>query len=685
MPPKPTAKPKKAATPKKTTPVKGTSSKKATKDTDVTTVTEVASVTPTTVVKATKAKKTVAVKPATPTTKKLLKKAGIASKPLANSSSSKAVSSPKSVDLEPDALKQQLLNELRSQLKRSGLSGVGRPPRLLVAFSGGGDSTALLHLLSHLRDAGEVQFMAGYYHHNWRGTPPPELQRVHKTCQRFRVPLVFLPPHPKEEQSEHSARHYRYERLLQVAQQYKAEAVLTAHHQDDQIETLMFRLFRGTGLDGLEGIQQRLFYNNPESETQSTTPIIRPLLNVAQAQLAQYVAQQELAFFEDPSNKNVRHARNAIRHSILPHIESQFPHYRKALLKLSHLTQGDLSILHNITPTQWDALELKQASPSVFQVGSRRSTTLFCQLNTPYQRRLVRHLLGSMHIEASYDTTERVIHFINQDVRKGDSYSTKPVDKLSLGYTNSGDARFLLRSPKAFWVEIHPARNEAYQALVSQHQVISLSGGLVTLPWDDGQALRVEPFPRRAGVFDVRKLPKARSKEILVHAEAYEDKTLTLRSRKPGDWIKPLGMGGKRIKLKNFFISQHIPQELRDEWPVVACEDEILWVPGVGINEALRITQKKSPTHTWMLGGTEDLSQLRTLKFLEESLAGDDEEDDTDLDDLTAITPTDNDTEDLNDVDVSDVEASFEDDTPHAFGRYGGFETADSDDDDVSD
>jgi tRNA(Ile)-lysidine synthetase-like protein len=558
---------------------------------------------------------------------------------------SKAVVSPP-LDLEADLTKALVLKELKSQLSQAGLLGKGRPPRVLLAYSGGGDSTALLHALAQLKETEGLECLAVYYHHNWRGTPAPELPRIHKNCQRVRIPLVLAPPHPDEEKSEMSARQFRYERLLDVATQYKAEAILTAHHEDDQLETLLFRLFRGTGPDGLEGIQRCLFFKKAQSETLCPIPILRPFLSIRQAILEAYNQSQDLPYYTDPSNANTRYARNAIRHNIVPAIEAHFPTYRKALIKLSHLVEGDVSILDHITQTQWEALALPEAPPNVFQMGSKRSTTLFCQLNVPYQRRLVRHLLQGLNIESQFEDTQRLISFLTQETpllraqvspikklasvrpesKKPKKSPEKEFIKMSLGTTKEGDLRFLFRSDKAFWVEVHPQRNEAYRDLIRQRVAVPLSGGVVTLPWDAGQALRVEPFPKRAGMFDVRKLTQAKAKDVLVNISAYVGKTLEVRTRQAGDWIKPLGMKGKRMKLKEFFIAQRIPQELRSEWPVIACEDEILWVPAVGMSESLRVSMKSAPTHTWMLGGTEEVTQLRTLRFLEDPSTSTEEE-----------------------------------------------------------
>lgn len=542
---------------------------------------------------------------------------------------------PKVEASETQSVQSLVLNELKRQLGLAGLVGMGRPPRVILAFSGGADSTALLHALSQLKSTEGLECLAVYYHHNWRGTPPPELARVHKNCQRLRIPLVFAPPHPDEEKSELSARQYRYERLLDVATQFRAEAILTAHHQDDQIETLLFRIFRGTGLDGLEGIQRCLFFRKQQEESPSHIPILRPFLDLSVSTLEAYNKVNELLYFEDPSNANTRYARNAIRHEIIPKIEAQFPTYAKSILRLAHLAEGDLSILDHITRNQWDALNLADHVPSVFQYGTKRSTTLFCQLAEAYQRRLVRHLLEELHIESHFEEVQRIIHFITQDVssplsKKIEHKTQKKQVKMSLGTTPEGDLRFLLRSDKAFWIEVHPKRNQAYYELIAKQVAIPLNGGVVTLPWDAGQAFRVEPFPKRAGIFDMRKLTKAKSKDVLVNVSDYAGKTIVLRTRQAGDWISPLGMKGKHMKLKAFFIAQKIPQELRAEWPVIACGDEILWVPGIGMSESLKVGMRLAPTHTWMLGGTEEVTQLRTLRFLEDPSVLEDSEEELD-------------------------------------------------------
>jgi tRNA(Ile)-lysidine synthetase-like protein len=229
------------------------------------------------------------------------KKSGKAPATPKEKSTSSEVKPEKRVVSETESVQSVVLNELKKQLSLAGLVGMGRSPRVILAISGGADSTALLHALSQLKSTKGLECLAVYYHHNWRGTPPPELARVHKNCQRLRIPLVFAPPHPDEEKSELSARQYRYERLLDIATQFRAEAILTAHHQDDQIETLLFRIFRGTGLDGLEGIQRCLFFRKQQDESPSHIPILRPFLDLSVSTLEAYNKVNDLLYLDRKS------------------------------------------------------------------------------------------------------------------------------------------------------------------------------------------------------------------------------------------------------------------------------------------------------------------------------------------------------------------------------------------------
>ena len=538
----------------------------------------------------------------------------------------------KTVELNPlftalDTLSQHLLTQFTEGLKQGGLQHKGRNLRLAIAYSGGVDSTALLQLACLFRDVYGATLVAIYYDHGWRGAPPPELPRLQKNCLRLRVPLVVVPPCAGLKQSEESARIHRYDKLLAVAQQFKADALLTGHHEGDQIETLLFRLLRGTGLEGLGGIQTRMHFETQHETAASKVqiPVVRPLLNTLKSDLDVFCTTHELQTFADPTNSSPKFARNAIRKDLVPLLETLMPQFRQALLRLSDLSRGDAEILKLVDEQQWQKLILPTATKTYYQQGESLNLSYFCQLNTAYQRRLLYKFLSLWQIEASYQLVQQLLGFLTALPSK-----KRPLQRWSLGVlheTNTSETvdisrRFLVRSATAFWVEVLPAEQAENPKLLESSSAPTM-GGLVNLPWDEQKGVRIMPWPKRAGLFDIRQLPDPKAKEVYVNIQAYEGQTLVVRTRRAGDWIKPLGMAGKRMKLKDYFIQQGIAQPLRKTWVLIAVEatGEILWVPEVGVSQALQVSPKRPPSHSWMIGDMTDLEQLKTFKFLFEELS----------------------------------------------------------------
>ena len=519
-----------------------------------------------------------------------------------------------------------LLPVLLQQLQQQGLLSLGRVPNVVLAYSGGVDSTVLLHLLAQAQNQGLLQVTAAYYHHAWRGTPAPELARVHKNCTAFRVPLVFLPPHPSEGKTEQGARKHRYHRLLHLAHTLGADALLTAHQEDDQLETLVFRLLRGTGLEGLQGIHSKLQWQ-PQGWPHTTPPpcVVRPLLATPRAQLVAYAQQHQLHYFEDPTNQQTRLARNALRHHVLPQVHERFPHGRQALLRFSEVALGDLTLLQELTQQQWETLSVSLPALAHNSLGWALCAQRWVQLSAPLQRRLMRQLCHKAGVEASLGRCQRLLQWLSRQVGPTQRYARK----IALPSVQQGHAYFLVCNGSHLWVEAHAPATADWQQQLATNVPCPLLGGIVALPWQPNQGLRMAPWPKRGGLFDLKRLPTAKSLEVFVNARAYESEAtpLVVRTRQAGDWIRPLGMGGVKVKLKDVLINQQVPLTQRGTLPLVACGQEVLWVPGVALSEGLKVAKDKAPTHTWSVGPLEALNELKTLRFLMED-EGDDEADD---------------------------------------------------------
>ena len=205
---------------------------------------------------------------------------------------------------------------------------------VLVAVSGGRDSVALLRALHSVKDGrGEGRLMVVHYNHGWRGRESDGDERFVRTlCERLEIEcLVSPPPSPTGGvTSEAEARAARYRFFIEQAGEHGARYIVTAHTADDQAETVLHRVLRGTGLRGLGGIPRVRRVND-------YVALIRPLLSVRRGEINAYLNAVEQPVREDSSNNEVRWTRNRIRHELLPKLSSYNAEVISALGRLALL------------------------------------------------------------------------------------------------------------------------------------------------------------------------------------------------------------------------------------------------------------------------------------------------------------------------------------------------------------
>lgn len=204
-------------------------------------------------------------------------------------------------------------------------------PIIAVALSGGRDSVALLHALSSLRDAIPMQLRAIHIHHGLNAQANDWAQFCAQLCTKLNIAHTQIAvniDHANTAGVEAYARAARYAAFAQM----DVDAILLAHHADDQIETTLHRLFRGAGLTGLAGMQGSRKLNE-------RTKLLRPWLKISCAQIEEYVAQHQLTWVEDNSNTNTAHTRNFLRHEVLPVLQTHFPQAKQAVTRMAQHAQ----------------------------------------------------------------------------------------------------------------------------------------------------------------------------------------------------------------------------------------------------------------------------------------------------------------------------------------------------------
>lgn len=202
--------------------------------------------------------------------------------------------------------------------------------RIYVGFSGGLDSTVLLHYLqaqSHLRD----KLVAVHVHHGLQPAADSWLAHCKTTCQDWGVACqTFQLALTATTNIESSARQARYQTFASLIQPH--ECFVTAHHQDDQAETLLLHLMRGTGIKGLSGIAACSPFH--------AGFMVRPLLESSRAQLQAYATQFALVWVEDASNRNLQFSRNFMRHDIMPRLQQRWPAVCKTLARTADISRS---------------------------------------------------------------------------------------------------------------------------------------------------------------------------------------------------------------------------------------------------------------------------------------------------------------------------------------------------------
>lgn len=214
--------------------------------------------------------------------------------------------------------------------------------KYVVAVSGGVDSVVLLHLLAHEPD---LDLVVAHYDHGIRTDSGEDRKLVQLYAKSYGLPFEYKEGKLGPQTSEAKAREARYNFLRQVCKKYSATAIITAHHQDDVIETIIINYMRGTKSRGLQSLR-------------STNELVRPLLHVPKEDIRVYALQNMLEWHEDSTNSNTKYLRNYVRLHIVPRMDART---REALLKASKRA-GELS---DAIQKLVDEYMQAQASPNV--------------------------------------------------------------------------------------------------------------------------------------------------------------------------------------------------------------------------------------------------------------------------------------------------------------------------------
>jgi tRNA(Ile)-lysidine synthase len=428
--------------------------------------------------------------------------------------------------------------------------------RVLAAVSGGPDSVALAALLLELREEMPLEVRLAHFNHRLRPEAGRDERFVRDLARRWVLPLtsgsadVRAAAARDKRNLEEAGRELRYRFLRRAAEAAGVTKIATGHTMTDQAETVLMRLMRGTGLAGLAGIAP--IVPGPPC------PVVRPLLDIPGPDLRAWLAARNIPFLEDATNRDPRFLRNRIRSELLPGLEARYePRIVAHLARLAGLVREDEELLQGFVRELADefirrrgrevSLDLKTL-PLVFPALARRVA-----------REFLRQVSGSLR-DVSFDDVEALLALgENKEIALGKGLTLGREGGL-VGLRKAGPR------PKPFETRWS-----------GRGELVVPEAGLVV----HGSWRTFGPSSRRPLAKDDRTGADLDAGTLVF--------PLTVRSRRPGDLYRPIGAPGRK-KLKEILRAKDIPASERGRRPVFLSGGAIVWVPGLPVAEAHKVT-----------------------------------------------------------------------------------------------
>jgi len=434
---------------------------------------------------------------------------------------------------------------------------INHQDNIVVGVSGGPDSMALLYALLYAREYIDFNILIAHVNHGLRGDEALRDEVfVKNTADKLKLPFFSTQVDMVEYAAKHgiseeeAGRELRYGFFREILKTYKGGKIAVAHNMNDQAETLLMRIIRGTGIDGLCG----MYFSNED--------IIRPLLNIRREEIEEYIRAKGIETVLDRTNLIPIYTRNKIRLELIPYLEENFnPNLMEALWRLSQTSQVDKDFLNRYTLGKYAEACISEDKEAIIIDRDK-----FKDLDPSIQQRMI--ILAVTRLMGVFQGF-------------GELHISR-VNELFL----SGETGKLIQLPKDLVARVD------YNRLVIEKA--------------SKKAIKPYVYELEIGYNYFSDLGFALNLRLLDQAETFKEKNidnikyfdydkikgkLLLRNRRSGDRFVPLGMRGSK-KLKDFFIDLKISRDERDRIPLILDDENIIWVVGYRISDLYKITKK---------------------------------------------------------------------------------------------
>jgi len=433
-----------------------------------------------------------------------------------------------------------LIGKVQQFIKQKGLLQPGQ--KIIIAVSGGIDSMVMLDLLVQLKQLWKLEIVVAHVNFQLRGKESNgDEQFVKRIAKQYALPFYSeqtdtkaIALHQKRSIQE-TAREIRYSFFETLKKSLRADTIATAHNANDNAETMLINLLRGSGIDGLAGIPPRR--NN----------IVRPILSVTRKEIERYAKAMHLKFRNDSSNAKDDYTRNFLRNVIIPKLEERInPSLNETLFHESELFRAAASF----TGKAADA-----AFAEAVSIPKKKKKKLM-QYDPFLQQSVILRLMKVLKIEPAFTAVNAVVDLVNQ--QKG---SIVEINKQWIAERTAEKIEF----------RQHRAVNEFYFSI------------------EKAGKLTAENFSITVKKSGVPGNKRNRNASIEYVDAATVKFPFIVRSWKPGDAFVPLGMKGKK-KLSDFFGEQKLAAEEKNSIPIIESDGRIVWVAGKRLDDRCKLT-----------------------------------------------------------------------------------------------
>lgn len=436
--------------------------------------------------------------------------------------------------------------------------------KVLAAVSGGADSVCMLHVLNELKTKLNIEIYCAHLNHGLRGEAADSDEAfVSRLCKKLgvkffakRVNVAEIAAEQKQTVEE-AGRNARYEFFAELCAKYKLNRIATAHNKNDNAETVLMRILRGTGTDGLGGIPHK-----------REDGVIRPLLNVSRCEIEKYCSENSLAFCTDATNADNDYTRNKIRNELIPYLMREFnPEICDSLARLAETVGADAGFIGGYAERLYDRL----CSP----LPNKKPVSLHVESLKMVDKAIV----------------SRVVRIAAGKAVEGVKLEKKHVDsvlELMCGQTGAAvDLPQGLRAEVQYGWIVFSDKNER-----ENEQTISADSNEFFAEAFPDTGIFVESIGKNISfmVVDPKK-HTLKINETMLNFDRLEKERLFVRSRRNGDrivWFPD----GRTKKIKNILIDEKIPKKDRDKIPLLCTGAEVVAIIGSRVSEKYKVTKE---------------------------------------------------------------------------------------------